>query len=132
MPSILIVDDEANIRASLKGALGREGWQVDEAANLANWAVPGQPLLGVGGAMDLASGARRLIVLMTHTADGASKVVPACTLPLTARGVVDLLITDLAVFGFEEGRLTLRELMPGATLEQVRALTTARFVERLG
>jgi 3-oxoacid CoA-transferase len=109
------------------------GLQVDEAANLANWAVPGKPLLGVGGAMDLASGAKRLIVMMTHTSrDGASKIVPRATLPLTARTAVNTIITDLAVFKFIEGRLTLVELMPGATLEQVRALTSASFAEALG
>jgi 3-oxoacid CoA-transferase len=108
------------------------GLQVDASANLASWAVPGRPLLGVGGAMDLASGARRLVVLMTHTGPGdASKVVPACTLPLTARAAVDVLITDLAVFTFAGGRLTLVELMPGATLDEVRARTAASFVERL-
>lgn len=108
------------------------GLQVDEEASLANWAVPGKPLLGVGGAMDLASGARKLIVMMTHVApDGSPKVVPACTLPLTARGVVDVVITDLAVFMYPEGRLTLVELMPGATLEAVRARTSAAFVEAL-
>jgi 3-oxoacid CoA-transferase len=108
------------------------GLQVDEAANLANWAVPGKPLLGVGGAMDLASGARRLIITMAHTeTDGRPKLVPECSLPLTARGAVDLVITELAVFSFEPGELTLVELMPGASLEQVRAATSARFVERL-
>jgi 3-oxoacid CoA-transferase len=109
------------------------GLQVDEVANLANWAVPGKPLLGVGGAMDLASGAKRLIIMMTHTSrDGAPKIVPRATLPLTARAAVNTVITDLAVFKFIEGRLTLVELMPGATLEQVRALTSASFVEALG
>jgi len=107
------------------------GLQVDEAANLANWAVPGKPLLGVGGAMDLASGARRLIVTMTHTnPDGSSKLVPSCDLPLTARDAVDVVITELAVFSFDPGELTLIEVMPGATLEQVRASTAARFVEK--
>ncbi|HXV36450.1 MAG TPA: 3-oxoacid CoA-transferase subunit B, partial [Myxococcota bacterium] len=108
------------------------GLQVDEAANLANWAVPGKPLLGVGGAMDLASGAKRLIISMTHqNRDGSSKVVPQCDLPLTARGAVDLVITDLAVFSFASGKLTLIGIMPGATLEQVRAATSAKFVERI-
>jgi 3-oxoacid CoA-transferase len=108
------------------------GLQVDEAANLANWAVPGKPLLGVGGAMDLASGARRLIITMTHTnPDGSSKLVSACDLPLTARNAVDMVITELAVFSFDPGELSLIELMPGVRLEQVRAATTARFVERL-
>jgi 3-oxoacid CoA-transferase len=106
------------------------GLQVDEGANLANWAVPGKPLLGVGGAMDLASGAKRLIITMTHTnPDGSPKIVPQCDLPLTAVGAVGLVITELAVFGYPEGRLTLLELMPGATLEEVRARTSARFLE---
>ena len=90
------------------------GLEVDENANLANWAVPGKPLLGVGGAMDLASGAKKLIITMTHTNnDGSSKIVPHCTLPLTAMKAVDMVITDLAVFRYIEGQLTLTELMPG-------------------
>lgn len=105
------------------------GLQVDAHANLANWAVPGKPLLGVGGAMDLASGAKKLIIMMTHTdPDGRSKLVPECTLPTTASGVVDVVITDLAVFDFSQGQLTLRELMPGVLLEDVRARTQAAFV----
>lgn len=106
------------------------GLQVDEKANLANWAVPGKPLLGVGGAMDLASGARRLIITMTHTErDGSAKIVPECTLPLTALGAVDMIITDLAVFTFVDGTLRLLEAMPGATRDEIRAKTSARFVE---
>lgn len=109
------------------------GLQVDEAANLANWAVPGKPLLGVGGAMDLASGARRLIITMTHASrDGRAKIVPGCTLPLTATGAVDVIITDLAVFEFVDGKLTLTELMPGASLDEVHAKTSAHFVDRVG
>lgn len=105
------------------------GLEVDEQANLANWAVPGKPLLGVGGAMDLAKGAKRLIITMTHTnPDGSPKIVPQCTLPLTAIGVVDLIITDLAVFGYPQEQLTLLELMPGATLEEVTSKTSAKFV----
>jgi 3-oxoacid CoA-transferase len=108
------------------------GLQVDEAGNLANWAVPGKPLLGVGGAMDLASGAKRLIITMTHTSrDGAAKIVPSCTLPLTALNAVDVVITDLAMFAFVDGQLTLKELMPGATLEEVWEKTTAVFIENL-
>jgi 3-oxoacid CoA-transferase len=108
------------------------GLEVDEAANLANWAVPGKPLLGVGGAMDLASGAKKLIITMTHSnSDGSSKIVPNCGLPLTARAAVDMVITDLAVFEFVNHTLTLTELMPGATLEEVHAKTRANFVERL-
>ncbi|UOE36505.1 3-oxoacid CoA-transferase (plasmid) [Hymenobacter monticola] len=108
------------------------GLEVDSHANLANWAVPGKPLLGVGGAMDLASGARKLIVTLTHAdPDGTSKIVPECTLPMTAHGVVDMVITDLAVFEYQSGQLTLIELMPGATLDEVRAKTAAAFIERL-
>jgi 3-oxoacid CoA-transferase len=108
------------------------GLEVDEKRNLANWAVPGKPLLGVGGAMDLASGAKKLIITLIHTdPDGTSKIVPECKLPLTAHEVVDMIITDLAVFTFENGQLTLKELMPGVTLEEVRAKTAAKFVEKL-
>ena len=104
------------------------GLQVDEQANLANWAAPGRPLLGVGGAMDLASGAKRLIVTMTHASrDGQSKIVPSCTLPLTATNAVDVIITELAVFRFCDGRLTLTELLDGASLEEVKAKTDALF-----
>jgi 3-oxoacid CoA-transferase len=104
------------------------GLQVDEQGNLANWAVPGKPLLGVGGAMDLASGAEKLIVTMTHCSkDGASKVVKECELPLTARGVVDVLITDLAVFRINADGLSLVKLMSGVTIEQVQESTQANF-----
>jgi 3-oxoacid CoA-transferase len=104
------------------------GLQVDEQGNLANWAVPDKPLLGVGGAMDLASGAKKLIVTMTHTAkDGTPKVVPRCTLPLTALAAVDVLITDLAKFTFNDGEMQLVELMPGTTLDMLREKTTAVF-----
>lgn len=104
------------------------GLECDESANLANWAVPGKPLLGVGGAMDLAKGAKKLIITMTHTnPDGSPKVVPSCLLPLTASGVVDMIITDLAVFSYPNGQLTLIELMPGATLEYVKSKTSASF-----
>jgi 3-oxoacid CoA-transferase len=108
------------------------GLECDEKANLANWAVPGKPLLGVGGAMDLAVGAKKLIITMTHVnPDGSSKIVPNCTLPLTASSVVDMIITDLAVFEYINGKLTLIEIMPGASLEQVRQNTTATFFEKL-
>ncbi|MBX2825270.1 MAG: 3-oxoacid CoA-transferase [Gammaproteobacteria bacterium] len=108
------------------------GLQVDQQGNLANWAVPGKPLLGVGGAMDLASGAGRVIVLMTHCdKEGASKVVPTCTLPLTACTVVDTLITELAIFRFDANGMVLTALMPGVSVEQVRAATTAQYREDL-
>ena len=108
------------------------GLECDEAGNLANWAVPGKPLLGVGGAMDLAKGAKKLIITMTHTnSDGSPKLVPACTLPLTAAAVVDIIITDLAVFAYPNGNLTLIDLMPGASLEQVTKNTSAKFLNGL-
>lgn len=104
------------------------GLQVDQAGNLANWAVPGKPLLGVGGAMDLASGARQLIIMLTHTdKHGRSKIVPACQLPITAMQAVDLIITDLAVFRFIDGQLTLIDIMPGSSLEEIREKTAAAF-----
>ncbi len=104
------------------------GLQVDQSGDLANWAIPGKPLLGVGGAMDLASGARRLIITMTHNGrDGSPKIVPKCSLPLTAVGAIDLLITELAVFAFGAGEMRLVELMPEATLDEVKAKTAAAF-----
>ena len=108
------------------------GLQVDEAGNLANWMVPGRPLLGIGGAMDLASGAKKLIITMSHNSrNGEAKIVPQCTLPLTAEKAVNMIITDKAVFEFIDDQLTLVELMPGATLAEVRAGTAAKFVETL-
>lgn len=105
------------------------GLQVDNRGNLANWTVPGKPLLGVGGAMDLASGARKLIITMTHNDnEGRAKLVPECTLPVTAIGMVNVVITELGVFRFINGQLHLEKVMPGITLEEVRARTTASFV----
>lgn len=121
-------DSFAMIRGGHVDAAIMGGLQVDEKANLANWAAPGRPLLGVGGAMDLASGAKRLIVTMTHTSrDGSSKIVPDCTLPLTAAGAVDVVITELAVFRFCDGKLTLTEMMDGVSLDEVRSKTEAAF-----
>lgn len=108
------------------------GLEVDAQGNLANWSVPGKPLLGVGGAMDLASGAKKLIITLRHTdRSGASKVVEKCSLPITDYNCVDMLITELAVFKFIEGQLTLIELLPGSTLEEVRSKTEAKFTEKL-
>lgn len=107
--------------------------QVSGAGDIANWAVPGRSVLGVGGAMDLVVGARRVIVTMTAaTADGEPKVVPECTYPLTARAAADVVVTELAVFRLRDGALVLTELLEGATLEQVRAVTTAPFAVALG
>lgn len=104
------------------------GLQVDENGSLANWAVPDRPLLGIGGAMDLAIGAKRVIVTMTHTArDGTPKLVEECTLPLTAANSVSVLVTDLGKFRFIEGQLTLVQVMPGSTIEEITAKTAASF-----
>lgn len=105
------------------------GLQVDESGNLANWSIPGKPLLGVGGAMDLASGAQRLVVTMTHcNKDGSSKVLPQCTLPLTTQGAVDTLITDKGIFRFRDGKMFLTGLIGDTTLDDICANTSARFV----
>lgn len=106
--------------------------QVSAAGDIANWAVPGKDVLGVGGAMDLVVGARRIIVTMTATsASGEPKVVPECTYPLTAAGAVDVVITELSVFRLRDGTLHLTELLEGATLERIQAVTSARFTVSL-
>lgn len=112
-----------HIDVAIMGAL-----EVDAVGNLANWSVPGKPLLGVGGAMDLSSGAKRLIITMTHSnRNGESKIVPACTLPITAKNVVDVIITELAVFRLNEQGLTLVKIMPGSSLEKIAAQTSAEY-----
>jgi len=105
------------------------GMEVSEDGDLANWMVPGKMVKGMGGAMDLVAGARRVVVMMEHlTRAGESKVKRECTLPLTGRRVVDRLVTDLAVFDFpSNGPMTLVELQPGTTLAQVRQSTEAHF-----
>ena len=118
----------AMIRGGHVDAAIMGGLQVDEQGNLANWAVPGKPLLGVGGAMDLASGAGRLVVTMTHCdRNGNSKVVQRCSLPLTARKAVNVLITDLAVFNFDDSGMRLVKLLPGVTEDEVREKTGAKY-----
>ena len=104
------------------------GLQVDEEANLANWMVPGKMVPGMGGAMDLVAGAKRVIVAMVHTAKGAPKIIPECTLPLTAVRRVSLIVTEMAVIEPTDAGLVLRELGPGVTVDQVRAATTAKLI----
>jgi 3-oxoacid CoA-transferase B subunit len=102
--------------------------QVSSAGDIANWAVPGKDVLGVGGAMDLVVGARRVIVTMTATSSrGEPKVVPECTLPLTARAAADVVVTELCVFRLRRGRLQVTELLAGATLGDVASVTTAEY-----
>src|SRR6201997_985221 len=88
------------------------GLQVDAEGRLANWMIPGKMVPGMGGAMDLVSGAKRVVVVMQHTAKGKSKIVQKCSLPLTSSRPVDLVVTDLAVIGFPGGRITLLETAP--------------------
>jgi acetate CoA/acetoacetate CoA-transferase beta subunit len=104
------------------------GLQVDASGRLANWMIPNKLVPGMGGAMDLVSGAKRVIVAMQHTNKGVSKVVPECTLPLTATRRVDLLVTELAVIAFPEGRATLLETAPGVSVADVKAATAAALV----
>jgi acetate CoA/acetoacetate CoA-transferase beta subunit len=104
------------------------GLQVDERGYLANWMVPGKMVPGMGGAMDLVAGAQRVIVAMVHAAKGEPKIVPECTLPLTAARRVSLLVTELAVIEPTEAGLQLRERGPGVAVEDIVAATSARLI----
>jgi len=104
------------------------GLQVDERGRLANWMIPGKMVPGMGGAMDLVSGAKRVVVAMQHSAKGKPKIVKQCSLPLTSLRPVDLVVTDLAVIAFPGGRATLVEIAPSVHVSDVVANTEAELV----
>ena len=104
------------------------GLEVDEEGHLANWMVPGKMVPGMGGAMDLVSGARKVVVAMVHTAKGGHKIVPRCTLPLTATRRVSLIVTEMAVIEPTEAGLALRERGPGVSLREIEDATGARLI----
>jgi acetate CoA/acetoacetate CoA-transferase beta subunit len=104
------------------------GLQVDQQGQLANWTIPGKMVPGMGGAMDLVTGAKRVFVAMQHTAKGKSKILKRCTLPLTSARKIDLVVTELCAISFADGRATLIETAPDVSIEQVLAATEAELV----
>lgn len=113
-----------HVDATVLGAL-----EVSQDASIANWIIPGKFAPGMGGAMDLLVGAKRVIVALQHTdKSGESKILKECSLPLSAKGVVSMVITELAVFGFQDGKFLLKEVAPGVTVEEVLAKTAGEVI----
>lgn len=125
-PAMATAADKVLVHAEHVVPVG--GLQVDQHGLLANWMIPGKMVPGMGGAMDLVTGAKRVFVAMQHSAKGKSKIVRQISLPLTSVRTVDLVVTELAVIGFPEGRATLLETAPGVSVDQVLAATEAELV----
>ena len=111
-----------HVNVSVLGAL-----QVDENADIASWCVPGKKIPGMGGAMDLVAGSKRIIVAMLHTQNGTPKILKKCTYPLTGKNVVDTIVTEMCVMRFINGKLTLTEYAPGYSIEDIKKATEADF-----
>lgn len=111
-----------HINATVLGA-----FEVDENADVANWIIPGGKQLGVGGAMDLVSGAKRVIIAMTHTSKTGTKLVRKCSLPVTSKGTVSIVVTEYAVFAFEDGKLVLKKIAPEISQEELKTITDIPF-----
>jgi acetate CoA/acetoacetate CoA-transferase beta subunit len=111
-----------HVNTTVLGAL-----QVDEAGNLANWIIPGKMVPGMGGAMDLVVGAKKVIIAMQHTQNGRHKILKECTLPYTALNVVDMIITEMGVLSYTKDGIVLTEIHPDYTVEQIREATEASF-----